>query len=98
MTVQGELRQAFPQTEINTLVAKIPGNETTVGTIGDSLILAKQSDMQAKCIRACNLQFASRSTRKLQSAYRLSRHGDPNGLWQMKLNKVQSLVQRNSET
>jgi hypothetical protein len=96
VTRREQLREAFPQREIDTLVAKIPGNETTVGTTGDLTILAKQSDMQARCVRAYNLQYASRAARKLHSAYRLSRHSAPDGLWYGKVDNMLSLVQQNT--
>lgn len=94
ITDHRRLREAFPSASIDSQMTDIMGDESIVGTVGDLQIVAKQSDAQALCIRACSSRYTSRAQRKLQAAFRLSRHAGDNGLWSQLPGRLQSALQQ----
>ena len=87
------VRDAFSFKEIDEQLENIEGDDAEVGTVGDIAILAIQSDLQAKCIRASVSRYISRAKRKLAAAYRLKGHAAKDGIWkQMYVDKLQSIL------
>lgn len=93
ITKPSQLRDAFPLKGLDAQMTDVVGDETKVGTVGDLQIIARQSDAMAVCIRACSSCYTSRAQRKLQAAFRLSRHAGPDGLWTQLSNRLQSTLQ-----
>jgi hypothetical protein len=88
-----KVREAFSFKEIDEQLENIEGDDAEVGTVGDIAVLAIQSDLQAKCIRASMSRHSSRAQRKLAAAYRLKGHAANDGMWrQIYVDKLQSIL------